>query len=157
MSIDIVNKDIKKCRQEIEDFQDKINQLYEERMKKYFKLREIMEDPTNHSESLICNALLPNKKKEYQRALDDYKNFHETFKTDVEKYIKKIDDKFETMADLKKNLFDIEKLSEAKEIQAFEFNRRRNLEKIIGYIKDKNLNVAAIKRVEEIIQEKTNE
>ena len=42
------------------------------------------------------------------------------------------------MADLKKNLFDIEKLSEAKEIQAFEFNRRRNLEKIIGYIKDKN-------------------
>ena len=116
-----------------------------------------MEDPTNHSESLICNALLPNKKKEYQRALDDYKNFHETFKTDVEKYIKKIDDKFETMADLKKNLFDIEKLSEAKEIQAFEFNRRRNLEKIIGYIKDKNLNVAAIKRVEEIIQEKTNE
>ena len=32
MSIDIVNKDIKKCRQEIEDFQDKINQLYEERM-----------------------------------------------------------------------------------------------------------------------------
>ena len=154
MSINIVSNDIKKCRDEIKDFQNKINKCYEERMEKYFKLREIMEDPRNHIDDLICRPLLPDKKKEYQKALDDYKNYHEIFKADVEKYIKRIDEKFETMADLKKNLFNIEKLSEATEIQAFERQRRKILEDIIGYIKDKNLNVSAIKRVEEIIQEK---
>ena len=123
-------------------------------MEKYFKLREIMEDPRNHIDDLICRPLLQDKKKEYQKALDDYKNYDEIFKADVEKYIKRIDEKFETMADLKKNLFNIEKVSEATEIQAFERQRRKILEGIIGYIKDKNLNVSAIKRVEEIIQEK---
>ena len=154
MSINLVNQDIDKCRYEIKDFQNKINKCYEERMEKYFKLREIMEDPRNHIDDLICRPLLQDKKKEYQKALDDYKNYLEIFKADVEKYIKRIDEKFETMADLKKNLFNIEKISEATEIQAFERQRRKILEGIIGYIKDKNLNVAAIERVEEIIQEK---
>ena len=154
MSINLVNQDIDKCRDEIKDFQNKINKCYEERMEKYFKLREIMEDPRNHIDDLICRPLLQDKKKEYQKALDDYKNYDEIFKADVEKYIKRIDEKFETMADLKKNLFNIEKVSEATEIQAFERQRRKILEGIIGYIKDTNLNVAAIKRVEEIIQEK---
>ena len=154
MSINLVNQDINKCRDEIKDFQNKINKCYEERMEKYFKLREIMEDPRNHIDDLICRPLLQDKKKEYQKALDDYKNYLEIFKADVEKYIKRIDEKFETMADLKKNLFNIEKVSEATEIQAFERQRRKILEGIIGYIKDKNLNVAAIERVEEIIQEK---
>ena len=154
MSINLVNQDIDKCRDEIKDFQNKINKCYEERMEKYFKLREIMEDPRNHIDDLICRPLLQDKKKEYQKALDDYKNYDEIFKADVEKYIKRIDEKFETMADLKKNLFNIEKVSEATEIQAFERQRRKILEGIIGYIKDKNLNVSAIKRVEEIIQEK---
>lgn len=154
MSIKLVNDDIEKCRDEIKDLQKEINKYYEDRMEKYFKLREIMEDPKNHIENLICRPLLPNKNKEYKNALDDYKNFHETFKKEVEKLIKKIDEKFETMADLKKNLFNIEKLSEATEIQAFENARRRTLERIINYIKDKNLNASAIRRVEEIIQEK---
>lgn len=154
MSINLVNQDIKKCRDEIKEFQNKINDCYEKRMEKYFKLREIMEDPRNHIDDLICRPLLPDKKKVYQKALDDYKNFHENFKSDVEKFIKRIDEKFETMANLKKNLFNIEKLSEATEIQAFEMQRRKTLEKIIGYIKDKNLNASAIQRVEEIIQEK---
>ena len=154
MSINLVNQDIDKCRNDIKDFQNKINNCYEERMEKYFKLREIMEDPRNHIDDLICRPLLQDKKKEYQKALDDYKNYDEIFKADVEKYIKRIDEKFETMADLKKNLFNIEKVSEATEIQAFERQRRKILEGIIGYIKDKNLNVSAIKRVEEIIQEK---
>ena len=154
MSINLVNQDIDKCRDEIKDFQNKINKCYEERMEKYFKLREIMEDPRNHIDDLICRPLLQDKKKEYQKALDDYKNYDEIFKADVEKYIKRIDEKFETMADLKKNLFNIEKVSEATEIQAFERQRRKILEGIIVYIKDKNLNVSAIKRVEEIIQEK---
>ena len=154
MSINLVNQDIDKCRDEIKDFQNKINKCYEERMEKYFKLREIMEDPRNHIDDLICRPLLQDKKKEYQKALDDYKNYLEIFKADVEKFIKRIDEKFETMADLKKNLFNIEKVSEATEIQAFEMQRRKILEGIIGYIKDKNLNVAAIERVEEIIQEK---
>ena len=154
MSINLVNQDINKCRDEIKDFQNKINKCYEERMEKYFKLREIMEDPRNHIDDLICRPLLQDKKKEYQKALDDYKNYDEIFKADVEKYIKRIDEKFETMADLKKNLFNIEKVSEATEIQAFERQRRKILEGIIVYIKDKNLNVSAIKRVEEIIQEK---
>ena len=157
MSINLVNDDIKKCRNEIKDFQEKINDCYKERMEKYFKLREIMEDPKNHIDELICRPLLPDKKKLYQKALDDYKNFHENFKTDVERYIKKIDEKFKDMTDLKKNLFNIEKLSEATELQAFEMKRRKTLENIIGYIKDKNLNVQAIKRVEEIIQEKKTE
>lgn len=153
MSIDIVNKDIKKCKEEIADFQQKINDIYKERMNKYFKLREIMENEKNHEGGIICKPLLPNKKREYQKVLDDYKRNFDRYKESEANYLKKIDEKFTTMSALKKNLLEIEKINEAKEIQAFEMKRRKNLEKIINYIVDKNLNVAAIQRVKEIIQE----
>ena len=149
----MVKNDIKKIKGEIADIQQKINKIYEEKMNKYFQLREIMENEKNHEEGLICKPLLPNKKREYQKVLDDYKRNYDKYKEDEGNYLKKIEEKFKTMSDLKKNLLNIEKINEAKEIQAFEMKRRKNLEKIINYIVDKKLNVAAIQRVQEIIQE----
>jgi len=149
----MVNNDIKKIKGEIADIQQKINKIYEEKMNKYFQLREIMENEKNHEGGIICKPLLPNKKREYQKVLDDYKRNYNKYKEDEANYLKKIEEKFKTMSDLKKNLLNIEKINEAKEIQAFEMKRRKNLEKIINYIVDKKLNVAAIQRVQEIIQE----
>ena len=41
--------------------------------KKYFKLREILEDERNHEEELICKPLKREKKIEYENILNDYK------------------------------------------------------------------------------------
>ena len=154
MDLDLVNKEIQKCSNDIKELQKKINKCYEERMERYFKLREIMEDEKNHEENLICKALLPDKLKDYQKALNDYKIFHENSKEKVANHIEKIDKNFETMTDLKNKLFNLEKANESKETQAFEMKRRKILENNIKYMKDKKLGEKVIERVEEIIKEK---
>ena len=40
---------------------------------KYFKLREILENESNHEEDLICKPLKREKKIEYENILNDYK------------------------------------------------------------------------------------
>ena len=147
--------DISKQEEEIRKRQKQINEIYEKRMDKYFQLREIMENVKNHEGELICNPLKEKKKKDYQKALDEYKEKYEEYKEEEEDCIKKIEECFSIISERKKNLLEKEKDDETKEIQDFENKRRAILVNIIGYIKNKKENEAAIKKIEEIYQQDT--
>ena len=67
----------------------------------------------------------------------------------------KIEECFSIISERKKNLLEKEKDDETKEIQDFENKRRAILVNIIGYIKNKKENEAAIKKIEEIYQQDT--
>jgi hypothetical protein len=149
----IIREKIEGLQKEIRTYQDKINKIYEKRMNKYFKLREIMENVENHEDDLICKPLKADKKDLYQKTLDEYKESYEQYKKEEESNINKIEGCFQSMSVEKTNLLNIEKIKESTEIQAFENKRRDNLNKIIGYMKDEKLNMAAMDKIVEMIQQ----
>ena len=67
------DSDIKKHEEKISGKYKVIEGIKKNLNKKYFKLREILEDERNHEEDLICKPLKREKKIEYENILNDYK------------------------------------------------------------------------------------
>ena len=72
-AINEAKNEIKKHEKEISRKYKVIEGIKENLNKKYFKLREILEDERNHEEDLICKPLKREKKIEYENILNDYK------------------------------------------------------------------------------------
>ena len=131
-------RQIRDRKNEIEEKQRKINEDFQSQAKKYFELRKILEDEKNHEDRLICKPLKPDKLREYKIRLNEYKEIYTEYKKTEESNIKDIDKKLEEINGFKKFIFDLEKKDETVKAGEFEEERRKNLEKVIGYIHDKN-------------------
>ena len=149
-----IESEIKENYNKIDQSQDIINKKYKEQLELLFDMRKIMEDENNHENKLICRPLLQEKEKEYKDKMSDYKSNYEESKNEIERNKKKIDDLFNDIIKMKKDLKILEHSRESEEIQNFEMERTKIIERIIGYQKEKKINEAMIKKVEEIIKQK---
>ena len=149
-----IESEIKENYNQIDQSQDIINKKYKEQLELLFDMRKIMEDENNHENKLICRPLLQEKEKEYKDKMLEYKSNYEESKNEIERNKKKIDDLFNDIIKKKKDLKILEYSKESEEIQKFEMERTKIIERIIGYQKEKNINIAMIKKVEEIIKQK---
>ena len=140
-------EEISRKYEEIEDIKKKLN-------KKYFKLREILEDERNHEEDLICKPLKREKKIEYENILNDYKKDY--INAEFEKKKKEISDKYAAIKQRKENLFQLELTKESNEIKEFEEKRRKIMENVIGILRDSNQYKEIINRVDKLMKTDTN-
>ena len=121
---------------------------------KYFKLREILEDESNHEEDLICKPLKREKKIEYENILNDYKKDY--INAEFEKKKKEISDKYAAIKQHKENLFKLELTKESNEIIEFEEKRRKIMENVIGILRDSGQYKEIINRVDKLMETDTN-
>ena len=121
---------------------------------KYFKLREILEDESNHEEDLICKPLKREKKIEYENILNDYKKDY--INAEFEKKKKEISDKYAAIKQHKENLFKLELTKESNEIIEFEEKRRKIMENVIGILRDSDQYKEIINRVDKLLKTDTN-
>ena len=140
-------EEISRKYEEIEDIKKKLN-------KKYFKLREILEDESNHEEDLICKPLKREKKIEYENILNDYKKDY--INAEFEKKKKEISDKYAAIKQHKENLFKLELTKESNEIIEFEEKRRKIMENVIGILRDSGQYKEIIDRVDKLMKADTN-
>lgn len=121
---------------------------------KYFKLREILEDESNHEEDLICKPLKREKKIEYENILNDYKKDYINAEFETKK--KEIKDKYAAIKQHKENLFKLELTKESNEIIEFEEKRRKIMENVIGILRDSGQYKEIINRVDKLMETDTN-
>ena len=140
-------EEISRKYEEIEDIKKKLN-------KKYFKLREILEDERNHEEDLICKPLKREKKIEYENILNEYKKNYMEAQFETKK--KEIKDKYAVIKQCKEKLFKYELEKESVEIIEFENKRREIMEKVIGILRDSNQYKEIINRVDKLMKTDTN-
>ena len=140
-------EEISRKYEEIEDIKKKLN-------KKYFKLREILEDERNHEEDLICKPLKREKKIEYENILNEYKKDYMEAQFETKK--KEISDKYAAIKQHKENLFKLEFTKESDEITEFENKRRAIMENVIGILRDGPEYKEIINRVDELMKTDTN-
>ena len=140
-------EEISRKYEEIEDIKKKLN-------KKYFKLREILEDERNHEEDLICKPLKREKKIEYENILNEYKKDYMEAQFETKK--KEISDKYAAIKQHKENLFKLEFTKESDEITEFENKRREIMENVIGILKGKDEYKEIINRVDKLMKTDTN-
>ena len=142
---------VESCKEEIKQKQDIIRKKDEELTNIYFQLREILENNKNHKDRLICRPLLEDKEREYKNLLDEYKRKYNDYQNDKKDLNKEIEKKYEEIKTIQKDNLSAEQKNEIQEIQEFENKRRNNLNKIIGFIKDKKDYKAILKRVQDIM------
>ena len=140
-------EEISRKYEEIEDIKKKLN-------KKYFKLREILEDERNHEEDLICKPLKREKKIEYENILNDYKKDYIGAKFETKK--KEIEDEYAAIKQCKENLFKAELTKESDEIIEFENKRREIMKSVIGILRDSGQYKEIIDRVDKLMKTDTN-
>ena len=140
-------EEISRKYEEIEDIKKKLN-------KKYFKLREILEDESNHEDDLICKPLKREKKIEYENILNDYKKDYIGAKFETKK--KEIEDEYAAIKQCKEELFKLELTKESNEIKEFEEKRRKIMENVIGILKGKDEYKEIINRVDKLMKTDTN-
>ena len=147
-------KAIKELEEEISQKYKDIEEKKKNLNKKYFKLREILEDESNHEEDLICKPLKREKKIEYENILNDYKKDY--INAEFEKKKKEISDKYAAIKQHKENLFKLEFTKESDEITEFENKRRAIMENVIGILRDGPEYKEIINRVDELMKTDTN-
>ena len=145
---------IKKHEEEISQKYKDIEEKKKNLNKKYFKLREILEDESNHEEDLICKPLKREKKIEYENILNDYKKDY--INAEFEKKKKEISDEYATIKQCKEKIFKYEFTKESDEITEFENKRREIMEKVIGILKGKDEYKEIINRVDKLLKTDTN-
>ena len=153
-AINEAKNEIKKHEKEISRKYKVIEGIKENLNKKYFKLREILEDERNHEEDLICKPLKREKKIEYENILNDYKKDY--IKAEFEKKKKEISDKYAAIKQRKENLFKLELTKESNEIKEFEEKRRKIMENVIGILRDSDQYKEIINRVDKLMKTDTN-
>ena len=153
-AINEAKNEIKKHEKEISRKYKVIEGIKENLNKKYFKLREILEDERNHEEDLICKPLKREKKIEYENILNDYKKDY--IKAEFEKKKKEISDKYAAIKQRKENLFKLELTKESNEIKEFEEKRRKIMENVIGILRDSDQYKEIINRVDKLMKADTN-
>ena len=153
-AINDAKKEIKKHEEEISQKYKDIEEKKKNLNKKYFKLREILEDESNHEEDLICKPLKREKKIEYENILNDYKKDY--INAEFEKKKKEISDKYAAIKQCKENLFKHELTKESNEIKEFEEKRRKIMENVIGILKGKDEYKEIINRVDKLMKTDTN-
>ena len=122
MSAPDLDSEINDLKKAIKELEEDIEEKKKNLNKKYFKLREILEDESNHEEDLICKPLKREKKIEYENILNDYKKDY--INAEFEKKKKEISDKYAAIKQCKENLFKLELAKESEEIIEFENKRR---------------------------------
>ena len=152
---------INEAKEKIKEDEEEISRKYkeiEEKKKnlniKYFKLREILEDESNHEEDLICKPLKREKKIEYENILNDYKKDYINAEFETKK--KEIKDKYAAIKQRKENLFQLELTKESNEIIEFEEKRRKIMENVIGILRDSGQYKEIINRVDKLMETDTN-
>ena len=140
-------EEISRKYEEIEDIKKKLN-------KKYFKLREILEDERNHEEDLICKPLKREKKIEYENILNEYKKKYMEAQFETKK--KEISDEYVAIKQCKEKIFKYEFTKESDEITEFENKRREIMENVIGILKGKDEYKEIINRVDKLMKTDTN-
>ena len=140
-------EEISRKYEEIEDIKKKLN-------KKYFKLREILEDERNHEEDLICKPLKREKKIEYENILNEYKKGYMEAQFETKK--KEIKDKYAVIKQCKEKLFKYELEKESVEIIEFENKRREIMKSVIGILRDSGQYKEIIDRVDKLMKADTN-
>ena len=154
MSAPDPDSEIKKHEEEISRKYKEIEEIKKNLNKKYFKLREILEDERNHEEDLICKPLKREKKIEYENILNDYKKDY--INAEFEKKKKEISDKYAAIKQHKENLFKLELTKESNEIIEFEEKRRKIMENVIGILRDSDQYKEIINRVDKLLKTDTN-
>ncbi len=153
-AINEAKNEIKKHEKEISRKYKVIEGIKENLNKKYFKLREILEDERNHEEDLICKTLKREKKIEYETILNDYKKDYIGANFETKK--KEIEDEYVAIKQWKENLFKAEFTKESDEIIEFENKRRKIMENVIGILKGKDEYKEIINRVDKLMKTDTN-
>ncbi len=153
-AINEAKNEIKKHEKEISRKYKVIEGIKENLNKKYFKLREILEDERNHEEDLICKPLKREKKIEYENILNDYKKDYIGANFETKK--KEIEDEYVAIKQWKENLFKAEFTKESDEIIEFENKRREIMEKVIGILRDGPEYKEIINRVDKLMKTDTN-
>ena len=154
MSAPDPDSEIKKHEEEISRKYKEIEEIKKNLNKKYFKLREILEDESNHEEELICKPLKREKKIEYENILNDYKKDYIGAKFETKK--KEIEDEYVAIKQWKENLFKAEFTKESDEITEFENKRREIMENVIGILRDSDQYKEIINRVDKLMKTDTN-
>ena len=154
MSAPDPDSEIKKHEEEISRKYKEIEEIKKNLNKKYFKLREILEDESNHEEELICKPLKREKKIEYENILNDYKKDYINAEFETKK--KEIKDKYAAIKQHKENLFKLELTKESNEIIKFEEKRRKIMENVIGILRDSGQYKEIINRVDKLMETDTN-
>ena len=153
-AINDAKNEIKKHEEEISGKYKVIEGKKKNLNKKYFKLREILEDERNHEEELICKPLKREKKIEYENILNDYKKDYIGAKFETKK--KEIEDEYAAIKQCKEELFKLELTKESDEIKEFEEKRRKIMENVIGILRDSNQYKEIINRVDKLMKTDTN-
>jgi len=153
-AINDAKNEIKKHEEEISGKYKVIEGIKKNLNKKYFKLREILEDERNHEEELICKPLKREKKIEYENILNDYKKDYIGAKFETKK--KEIEDEYAAIKQCKEELFKLELTKESDEIKEFEEKRRKIMENVIGILRDSNQYKEIINRVDKLMKTDTN-
>jgi hypothetical protein len=152
-----INAAKNKIKEDEEEISRKYKEIEEKKKNlniKYFKLREILEDESNHEEDLICKPLKREKKIEYENILNDYKKDY--INAEFEKKKKEISDKYAAIKQHKENLFKLELTKESNEIIEFEEKRRKIMENVIGILRDSDQYKEIINRVDKLLKTDTN-
>ena len=152
-----INAAKNKIKEDEEEISRKYKEIEEKKKNlniKYFKLREILEDESNHEEDLICKPLKREKKIEYENILNDYKKDY--INAEFEKKKKEISDKYAAIKQHKENLFKLELTKESNEIIEFEEKRRKIMENVIGILRDSGQYKEIINRVDKLMKTDTN-
>ena len=152
---------INEAKNKIKEDEEEISRKYKEIKKKkknlnkkYFKLREILENESNHEEDLICKPLKREKKIEYENILNEYKKDYMEAQFETKK--KEIKDKYAAIKQHKENLFKLELTKESNEIIEFEEKRRKIMENVIGILRDSGQYKEIINRVDKLMKTDTN-
>ena len=153
-AINAEKKEIKKHEEEISRKYEEIEDIKKKLNKKYFKLREILENESNHEEDLICKPLKREKKIEYENILNEYKKKYMEAQFETKK--KEISDEYVAIKQCKENLFKAEFTKESDEITEFENKRRAIMENVIGILRDGPEYKEIINRVDELMKTDTN-
>ena len=154
MSAPDLDSEINDLKKAIKELEEDIEEKKKNLNKKYFKLREILEDESNHEEDLICKPLKREKKIEYENILNDYKKDY--INAEFEKKKKEISDKYAAIKQCKETLFKAEFTKESDEIIEFENKRRKIMENVIGILKGKDEYKEIINRVDKLMKTDTN-
>ena len=152
-----INAAKNKIKEDEEEISRKYKEIEEKKKNlniKYFKLREILEDESNHEEDLVCKPLKREKKIEYENILNDYKKDY--INAEFEKKKKEISDKYAAIKQHKENLFKLELTKESNEIIEFEEKRRKIMENVIGILRDSDQYKEIINRVDKLLKTDTN-
>ena len=133
-SIESFKEDINRNEKHIKELQKKLEVEDQKKRQIICKLREIMENPNNHENELICNKLKGDKEAEYIKEIANLNNLakNSTYKL----YWDSIQKEREAIGKTRKQLREAEKIDQIVVNHAIERGRKTILGECIDIIKD---------------------